>query len=139
MILASIRRLVYRLGFWPHPRSPLYSPSLALNLSYLKAIKDTAFPVMIDLGNKPAWAATTIALDQIERDHYSEKKDEQQSLYHAMNFCIMCGSPLIPLVVDIKECPHQHGRVRIRETEKGLPGIMFELTEEVDAKWRPNS
>lgn len=138
-ILSSLRNLVYWMGIWPKPGSVLYSPSMALSRSYLNAIKKAKFPVVIDLANRPAWASTAMAIDQMKRDRFSTETSLTETIYGRMNFCIMCGSPLIPLVVDVKECPHQHGVVRPSETTKGLPGITFELTEETDEKWRPNN
>lgn len=132
-MLRQICSVVYKMGFRPKPGTKLYSRSLALMTSYENAVKNMKYPITIDLSNQQPWSelAETIDTLELERETYDEGRPEMV-LYRRMNFCVMCGTLLVSLVVDVKQCPHMHGTVRTHEGPDGLPTIVFEPAEGLD-------
>jgi hypothetical protein len=129
-VLRLIRNLVYGLGFWPKVGTIFHSPSLAFMLSYRKAVEKMKYPVVIDLNNRSAWDEVAETVDLMELE--TNDVDPRSALYRSMNFCPMCGTLLVGLVVDVKQCPHLHGTARTHDGPDGLPAILFKPAEGLD-------
>ena len=132
-MLRQICSAVYRMGFRPKPGTMFYSRPSALETSFEAAVKKMKYPVVIDLRNKQAWTdiAETVKTLDLEEEIYAGG-DPQIILHRRMNFCVMCGTLLVALVVDVKQCPHMHGSVRTIDGPDGLPSILFKPTEGLD-------
>lgn len=122
-----IRRAVYRSGRRPKADSVFFSESLSLKMRFLEAVKKQPFPVVIHPQNRAAWSEVAANLRRLKEPTPDDATPA--SLFQALNFCPMCGTPLTVLVLDVKECPHGHGNARVFESPDGLPAILFEPSE----------
>ncbi len=54
----------------------------------------------------------------------------QVDVYVMMRYCPLCGSELEEFLLEVKRCPHGHGRARPTENSDGLPAIIFDIGED---------
>jgi hypothetical protein len=127
-VLGIIHRVVYDMGFRPKSSSVFYSQPLAFKTAYIQAILNSPLRALttMNISQPEVWTEIADALDLLK------PYDAQVTVYDRMNFCPVCGTVLVRLVVDVKECPHLHGMAYVTEDSSGLPVITFELTETLD-------
>lgn len=128
-LLDKVRGLTYALGFRPKLYTILHSPTRDLLYAGEAAVKICAAEI--------AKASADVQKAVAEIEGLSEPlkavvKPEKVWLYETMKYCVVCGSELAVYVIDIKECPYNHGKTWITHNQQGLPVITFEPTEESD-------
>jgi hypothetical protein len=109
-MLENIRAFAYDLGLRPKPGNPLYSPSTHFRLKAEEAMR------------KVDWATIT--------DDNRVERLTWKMLYMRAQFCIFCGTELQALLVDIKECPNECGRVHPDRDLEGVSVLVFEPATE---------
>lgn len=97
------------MGFKPNSGSIFFSPTLTMKRAVEEGFKNVDWSKFMVVPELPQVTPRKI----------------EDPLYGRMNFCIACGSFLVPYELDIKECPHRHGRFFTGNGFDELPVITF--------------
>ena len=106
-MMASIRKLIYKVGARPKLGSIFHSPTLDLTYAFDDAVKG-------------------IAVDRVSGGVRSSVEVEEAKILNATKYCPSCGRSLRAVLFSCKECPDGCCTAFVIENAEGLPVVTFE-------------